>query len=372
MLSALCLAVQSSACTPSPSVRPGSSLSSLERQVLVGADDFSAVFSEAERVRLGSGDELVLSIRPLLKAIDGQGQFVVLDKLNVRSIYAFSANGVLTGNIGTEGNLPGQYVYPHTLVYSEADRVYYVYDGDLLQISEYGEDFGFRNAFSVPLYIDQLLVTPKGRMFSYSSGTPTAGPPKTIVFELDDRGQLLNTFAPQSTRYNSWAASEGGGIAFAVQWIYVITPYEYEISVYDLAGKPLLKRTTSSPHYIAPGPHPEPPDGADKLNALRTYHQSWSHIRQLFVLDNRIVCVVFAAPGEDRVFLDLYELDLTPIARDLELPDYSGDILGYGDSLYLITRESTTAGGLPGRPVVVRYRLTPSTGEPIVSEVTLR
>jgi len=344
------------ACASPVRERPQPSLLPTERLIYTAAKTLSDVFSEAGRVQFRAQEEY-LSVRPLLKAIDRERRFVVLDKLNVRAIYVFGENGSPAGRIGTEGRALGEYTYPHTVGYSADQARYYVYDGDLLRVLEFGEDFQFRRMFDLALFVDQLLVTPEGRIFCYSSSRAKALASKAVVHEIDDEGRVLRGFAPQSKRYSGWAASEGGGIAYARGWLYVITPYEYLIAVYDLSGNVALRRTGSPDHYVPPGPPPKAPDGVDRLKLAQAYHRSWSHIRQLLLLDDKMIGVVYAAPGEERVFLDLYELDLTPVASALELPEYAGDLLAHGDSLYALTPARITGQGVPLDRSVVRYRL---------------
>lgn len=362
----------SSGCAPWAGGRPEPALSASERRFYDEVESFGQVFREADRVRLRGHQEYTLSVRPLLKAIDRRGRLVVLDKLNVRTIYAFGDDGAPAGRIGGEGRGPGEYVYPHTLEYGGRSRSYFVYDGDLLRVSEFGEDFRFRRSFPLPLFVDQLLVTPEGRTFCYSSSRPTAVPPKAVVHEIDDRGRVVRAFAPQSRRYSEWASSEGGGIVYARGWLYVITPYEYEISVYSLSGDLVLRRSGASRRYVPPGRPPVAPEGVDRFELSQAYHRSWSHIRQLLVLDGRMVGVVHAEPGERRVVLDLYELDLSPVAHDLELPDYVGDLLAHGDSLYAIAPERGPGGEAPLNPAVVRYRLIRPAGEAAGPEIASR
>lgn len=349
------------ACSPPASERPGPSLTDAEREAYAGAEAFQDLFRESDRVLLDTEGDYVLSFRPLLKAIDGQHRFIVLDKLNVRNIYVFAADGSAVGRIGSEGKSTGQYVYPHTVAYSGTSQSYFVYDGDLLRVSEFGEaSFDIRREFTVSLFIDQLLETPEGMFFAYNSSRSTPDPPWRVVHELDDRGLVVNTFHEQSDRfmrYHNWAASEGGGMAYADGHLYVITPFEYEIVVYDLSGRRVLDRAASGPHYVPPGPPPNVPEGSDPFSLLQAYHDSWSHIRQLLILDERIVGVVYAEPGEERVFLDLYELDLSPLARNLQLPAYVGDVLAHEESLYLLTRTRASGGDALPAVEVVRYRL---------------
>lgn len=354
----------SNGCISPGGAAPSASLTADERAFYQDARWFEDVFYKTDSVTLQATDEVTLSARPLLKAIDLRGRYIILDKLNVRNIHVFDASGFPLSSIGSEGKSSDQYVYPHTVAHAPEQGKYYVYDADLLRVMEFDSDYNFLRAFPLLLYVDQLLVTPEGRLFTYTAASARPGPPENVVYEVDQDGNVVNSFERQSERYyDGWAASEAEGLAYARGWLYVITPYEYAIAAYDLSGGLGARRTGTSPYYVPPSPPPDALTSSGRFADLREYHESWSHIRQLIVLDERLLGVVYADPGENDVLLDLYDLDLTPLVTALRMPPHLGDVLAHDGSLYLLTRPPT-GGEVPPpgeattpQPVLVRYSL---------------
>lgn len=349
LAAALVLAQSCGPASPSPR------LSVAERAALEAAGSFGELFREVRRVRLGGEREQPLSIRPLLQAISADGEFVVLDKLNVRNIFRFGPDGEPRGRLGEEGRGPGQYIYPHTLTY-DADRDrFLVYDGDLLRVLEFGSDYRFRRLFDLPLYVDSLLVT-DGRMFAYSSSEANSDVHSPHIHEFRDDGEVARGFLPRPAAYRPIADTEGGGVVAVGAYLYAITPYEYAISVFTRNGRLVSNAIQDSPFYRPPIPSDDVP-GKDEFDRLRNYHALWSHIRQILVVDG-LIAVVFAEPGERRVLFDLYDRDLDPVVKDVELPGYLGEVYAAGDSIYLFDDERATVDGVLANPELIQYRLS--------------
>lgn len=340
-----------SSCAPAP---PRARLTVAERAALGAAGSFGELFPEARRVRLGGEREQPLSIRPLLQAVTPDGEFIVLDKLNVRNIFRFGPDGEPRGRLGEEGRGPGRYIYPHALTFDpEGDR-FLVYDGDLLRVLEYGSDYRFRRLFDLPLYVDSLLVADR-RLYAYSSSEASSDPDSPHIHEFRDDGEVSRGFLPRPAAYRPIAATEGGGVVAVGDYLYAITPYEYTISVFTRDGRLVTRTTQDSPFYRPPGADDDVP-GKDDFDRLRNYHARWSHVRQILAVDE-LIAVIFAEPGERRVLLDLYDQDLSPVVEDVELPGYLGEIHADGDSIYLLDGERPTIDGLLANPELVQYRL---------------
>lgn len=339
---------------------PSPVLSTAQRRLLRSAQSFGDLFEEVGRVRLQGQQEVPLSVRPLLKAVTRRGEFVVLDKLNVRIVPVFGADGRLRTRIGSEGREPGEYIYPHTLAYDPAAESFYIYDGDLLRVCQYAEDFQFQRLFQLPLVIDQLLPTTQGRLYAYYSSQTASEGRSDTVYEIDTDGNTLNSFAPQSRLYNKIATSEGGGIVQINGYVYAITPYEFQIRVYNLDGRFAADKQYAPAWYRSPGTPPDLDQVVDRPKAIEDYHRSWSHIRQIIDIDDRAFAVVAASPGEREAFLDVFDLDLSPLT-EVKLPPYLGEIYVLGDRLYLMAVDRQIAeNGLMLNPEIVSYRLRTS------------
>ncbi|HWN42438.1 MAG TPA: 6-bladed beta-propeller [Thermoanaerobaculia bacterium] len=345
-----------SACQ-APGPKPVLSLE--EEEFYRARQTFPALFETAGRVRLGGAEEHPLSARPLLKAITPEGSYIVLDKLNVRNVLVFARDGHPVGRIGREGRAPGEYIYPHNLHHDPTLGETCIYDGDLLRISCFAPDFKLRSSFTLPLFLDAFLVTRQGRIFGYSSSIATASGSRFVLHEVNASGQILKAFAPQSAHYSELGASEGGGVANVGDHLYTVTPYEYRVTVYSQDGKRVLQRKHGSPHYVLPPPPPALPSGGGgyDFQTRLAYHAQWSHILQILSIDDKMVGVVFAEPGEGRVLMDLLNLDLAPIVEDIELPRYTGDLLWHEGSLYFFLPEREEREGRLLNPTLARYRL---------------
>lgn len=348
----------SAACWSCGSGLPVSKLTLGERETLAAATRFDQLFADVRHVRFAGDDTQPLSARPLLKAIDREGRFVVLDKLNVRKIYLFTAQGEPAGEIGHEGRGDDRYIYPHTLAYDPGDDVVHVYDGDLMRFQHFSGDGRFLGVERVALKLDQVLLGPResGTMYGYSSRMAYNTGPGDVVHVLDDDGDVVRHFAPQSAAFTRLGASEGGGIAWAGDTLYVATPYELTLRAFTPRGRLLGRLEATSPHYTPPPPPPEPTMDTDAFDVQRHYHQQWSHVRQILSFDDRLVGLVFAEAGERRVFLSLFDLDLTPLT-EVELPPYLGDLLAQGDRLFVVSPDRRTDDGSIRNPDVTEFRL---------------
>ena len=202
--------------------------------------------------------------------------------------------------------------------------------------------------------IDEIKPINNRRFFGYRSV------PFSIAFhhvcEFNDKGEIINSFIRQSNNFSPAAVSEGGGILLIGDYLYVITPYEYTLSKVELNGK-LIKKVTGKPsHYVPPSKNLNEEAFTSDLNKLKEFHNTWSHIRQIIQIDN-MIGIVYAEPGESRIFLDLYDLDLNLIASDILIPSYVGRILSQGDRLYLLRQDESYINGQLPNPTIVEYLL---------------
>lgn len=336
---------------------PAGAFSAIARERYRAARDFHDIFSEKKRTLLTGERDYPLGIAPVIGAVADQGDMILVDKLNVRNVFIFGADGSPKGRLGAEGRGGGEYLYPHALFFDTLRRKYYIYDGDLLRLNRYSNDYAFEESVTLPLFIDSFLVTGEGRIFCYAAVDATAKFTGHIIYEVNHRGRIVNRFAPRSATYSHWTSSEQGGLVHIGDYLYLATPYENLIRVYSLDGDEVLRRRFDSPHYVPPGPPPQPKSGEDKQVLLETYHAEWSHVRSILSFDNRMIGIIVAAPKGKRVFLSLFDLDLTPLARDLELPPYLGRSFSKGTSLYLLATERKETEGRLSNPTVVEYRL---------------
>ena len=353
----LVLSGLSLACTLGGSAPPTGALSSKEHDFYRSRASFAELFHEARRVRLEGVPEFALSPRPLIKAVNQRGDLIVVDKYNVRNVFVFGSDGRPKGRIGSEGRQAGQYLFPNDLFYDPRDRNYYIYDGDLMRISRFSGDFGFVRQFTVPLMVESILVTSQDRLFGYSAVVGTAKASGDMLYEVDRQGRILGRFARRPNSYSGWVASEQGGVVEVRGFLYLSTPYEYSISIFSQDGERLLSREYASPHYVPPHPPPQLNDRSQVPEAFVAYQQSYSDLRQILSFDDKMIGVVFSEPEGIPVFLSLFGLDLTPLAQDLELPPYLGDLFAAGDRLYLMSPQREERLGMVLNPVVVEYEL---------------
>ena len=169
----------------------------------------------------------------------------------------------------------------------------------------------------------------------------------------------MNSFTPQSKNYTRSAASEGGGILLIDQHLYVIGPYEYTLSKYELSGKLIKKVQGASSHYLPPSKNINETLLND-LYKLQQFHNSWSHIRQILQIGDKMIGVIFAEAGEARTFLDIYDANLNYITGDILLPDNliaPKVFFTQGDCLYLLRQIISNTGGQLANPIVAVYSL---------------
>jgi hypothetical protein len=308
-------------------------------------NSFFNFFKEIDIVSLHTNSDFCLSFRPYLRAINKHGDFIILDNLNVRQILVFDKYGQSKAKIGAVGKEDGNYLFPENILYQPYKRKYYVYDEDLLRISEYNEDFTFSYSFPVPLFLDAMIVSDDNRIFGYSSTVASRKGGNKLIYEIDQSGKILNSFFRQSRNFTRAAASKGGGILLINNYLYIITPYEYTLSKYNLNGKLIKVAQGKSHHYIPPTKPKNIDILRNDLRSLQEFHDSWSHIRQIIQLGDNLIGVVIAEAGEARTFLDLFDTNLNWIVGDILLPKYVGEIYSKQDHLYLLSTTEPDADG---------------------------
>jgi hypothetical protein len=321
------------------------------------AKSFNELFSKIGEIHLSTDAHCVLSIMPILSGLNNDGEFIILDNVGKRQLLIFDSDGKYKASIGGEGRGKTQFLFPDNVFYRSKTQKYYVYDGDLLRVQEYNRDFMFNRSFPLPLFIEALAISDDDRIFCYSSGTASIKGADKVVYECDWQGKIRNSFCNQATTFSAYAESKGGGILLANKYIYVITPYEYAIRQYTLDGKAIMSIKGSSNNYVPLSIKPKMPVSFEDLNERMSFHATWSHIRQILKIGN-MIGIVFAEPGERRVFLDLYDYDLGPITGDILLPKYLGlgGVYSQGDILYLLSPSLETKGH-PSNPIVTAYKL---------------
>ena len=264
----------------------------------------------------------------------------------------YDETGVGKGRIGGPGDGPGEYRYPLSIV--SRDTGLYLYDMMLMRISRYDSSFKFVRSFLSTTRLDEFHISQDGRFFGYGD----SGNRGDLVFELNDQGQILRQFAPQSKNFNPAASSRGGGIVLQEDYVFFITPYEYTLHKYTLDGQIVDTTRRESPRYVAP-PEEYDPRILDDPSKLRAYHKQWSHILQILPIGDRSLAVVFAEPGYARTFIEIYDSNLNLIAGNIQLPDYMkspGALFSRGDLLYMLVEPVDDLEN----PWVVVYSLRPS------------
>lgn len=288
---------------------------------------FSDLFTYVEKISLFNDSGFSLSMLPRLYAVTKERDFVIVDNFNVRNIFVFNKKGCPITKIGSFGRAENQYLFPETLFYQSSLGKYYVYDGDLLRIQIYNEDSSFDHGFSIPLFMEQILVTEQNRIYCYTSGVPNRKGVDKVVYECNKTGKIINSFAKQSKNYCKAAESKGGGIVKINNELFVITPYEYEIRKYNLNGKFINSKKGNSPHYIPPL-KVEDKNVLNNLHKRVEYHKTWSHIRQILNFGDELIGVVYSEPDGKKIYLDLYDTALNYITGDIQLPEYVGGPAG--------------------------------------------
>lgn len=313
---------------------------------------FDDIFREEFRIVLDSSDEFLIGPLPRIGTVTADGDIVILDITPRAGIY--DRTGAGKGTIGGPGDGPGEYRNPISVASQNGDL--YLYDSVLSRISRYDESYRFVSSMPVSEILGEIDYSEEGRLYGYWSTHPTE-----LVCELDDEGQLLRRFAPQSENHNEAARSAGGGVVISGGFLYTISPYEYTLSRYSLDGDLVDSVQGRSAHYIPP---PDQFDVRilDDIPRLNEYHDQWSHILQILRIGDRGLAVVFAAPGYTGAFLALYDTDLNLIAEDIQLPDYTrapGGLFSRGDHLYMLAEPSDDQAN----PSVAVYTLRRSLDE---------
>ena len=310
---------------------------------------FDDVYREESRIKLDSSDDYLLGPLPKIGAVASNGDCIVLDFVTTR-VYVFDGKGRGKESLGAPGDGPGEYRYPLALA-ATRDGVFLLYDMALSRVSIYGSDYVFKTSFSPSPRLEDIEVTAEGRIFGYVN----TGGARHVVHELNDQGDTLNEFAPQSGNYSIAAASRGGGIVSVGRFLYVATPYEYTVRKYTPDGDLVKTAQGRSPYYE---PLRDPPDAMvlDDMRKRQEYMRSWSQFYQLLRIGDRWLGAVFADPKGSRVFMDLYDADLNQIASDLQMPDYIGGpdaLFTREDRLYMLAEPADASSN----PAVVTYTL---------------
>ena len=294
---------------------------------------FEDLFLEESRIVLDSRDEFLIGPLPKIGTVTADQDIIILDITPRVGIY--DSTGAGKGMIGGPGDGPGEYRYPVSMAaYNDG---LYLYDRTLSRISRYDETYRFESSMLTSENLDEVHFSEDGRLYGYLSTHPSE-----LVCELDDEGQLVQKFVPQSENYNEAARSSGGGVVTSEGFLYTISPYEYTLSKYSLDGVLVDSVHGRSAHYVPP---PEQFDVRilNDIPRLNGYHGQWSHILQILRIGDRGLAVVFAEPGYSRAFLALYGSALNLIAEDIQLPDYTmapGGLFSSGDRLYMLVEPS--------------------------------
>ena len=291
---------------------------------------FEDIFREEKRIALDARDEFLIGPLPRIGTVTAAGDIVIMDITPRVGIY--DETGVGKGRIGGPGDGPGEYRYPLSIASGGPD--FYLYDMTLMRISRYDSSFKFVRSFLSTTRLNGLHISQEGRFFGYGDSANRGD----LVFELNDQGQVLRQFAPQSENLNLAARARGGGIVLREEHVFFITPYEYTLRKYTLDGQSVDMAQRESPRYVAP-PEEYDPRILDDPSKLDEYHDQWSHILQILPIGRRGLGVVFAEPGYARTFLEIYDANLNLIAGDIQLPDYmnsSGALFSRGNRLYML------------------------------------
>ena len=294
---------------------------------------FDDIFQEESRIVLDSSDEFLIGPLPRIGTVTEDGDIVLLDITPRAGIY--DRTGAGKGRIGGPGDGPGEYRNPVSIASYNDDL--YLYDSMLSRISRYDDSYRFVSSMTVSELLDEIDYSEEGRLYGYWSTHPTE-----LVCELDDEGQILRRFVPQSENYNEAARSAGGGVVISGGFLFTISPYEYTLSKYSLDGVLVNSVQGRSAHYVSP-PGQFDVRILNDIPRLNEYHDQWSHILQILRIDDRYLAVVFAAPGYTGAYLALYDSDLNPIAEDIRLPEYTrapGALFSRGDRLYMLVEPS--------------------------------
>ena len=188
---------------------------------------FEDLFREESRIVLDSRDEFLIGLLPSIGTVTADGDIVVLDV--TPRVGVFDQTGAGKVMIGGPGDGPGEYRYPASMAFYNDG--FYLYDRTLSRITRYDNAYRFANTIPVSEILDEIYFSDEGRLYGYWSTHP-----RELVCELDDEGQVLRRFAPQSENHNEAAGSSGGGVVISGGFLYTISPYEYTLSKYSLDG----------------------------------------------------------------------------------------------------------------------------------------
>ena len=339
----------------------GSKSNEEENQFLADKSEilFDKIFTAGRRIPLKSRDGFQLGPIPSIGAISRRGEFIILDNIGVRQIFVFDQTGNPRARIGSQGNEKGQYLFPDNMFYQPGLARFFIYDGDLLRILEFDEDFKYISKFDLPIYIEQLRVRYDRRFFYYTSGTAGSQGVDRVVYEYDRNGNMRNKLLRMPKEYSPAAESKGGGIVLIKNDLYVITPYKYTISKYNTVGKMIKEAHEQSPHYIPIKAYTNRDVGTD-FNERKRYHSTWSHILQIIQIGENQLGVIFNEAGTSRDYLDIFDLDLKKMAGDILLPKHLAGphaVYTLGNKLYMLEPLITTGSDYSGTLCIAEYIL---------------
>ncbi len=318
-------------------------LSACNSDQTTGFDD---IFHVVETVTLDSGESHLIGLLPNIGAVLPSGDYLILDVSPRVGVYDEKGKG--KKQIGRDGSGPGEYRYPVSVAFHDGNL--YLYDSTLSRITCYDGSYDFKSDLITSAQLHDIHVSDEGRFFGYRSTDPDK-----VVVELDDQGEVLNRFVPQSVNYNQAADASGGGIVLLNGFLYVITPYEYLLAKYTFDGEHIKSVPGRSPHYVPP-PVQFDVEILYDLAKRSKYHEQWSHIRQLVLIDGIMLGVVFAEPGEERVYLDIYDVDLNLVTTGVQLPEHMGGpaaLVTRANRLYMLEEPADDLAN----PSVVVYEL---------------
>lgn len=242
-------------------------------------------------------------------ALDGRGRILIADDLNHR-VAVFGADGRFAGYAGRKGQGPGEMESPLRVAVDARDSIF-VWDMANSRVSVFAPDLRFRRSFALP---PQWLVTsmdflPDGRLLIAAYGTGEPGG----LHVVSRAGRRERTFGPRpvQTNLSGYESSLLGGSAdLSGGTIAYSNKSPYEITFFDLAGRPRSRCTGRSEWTTAPASVVKANGNATALEWNRFVHSS-----TIVGLGNGLFLNQVIDPVEDRTYFDLLTSDCRLLRR---------------------------------------------------------